>query len=92
MNDKWMNIAGIAIPSLIAILVGYWQIKTMRAIAHPAVSSEKKKTNTHFMDKFRSNKYLKFFIRGVIVVIPCYFLINDLTSPGELTRFEVFSI
>jgi hypothetical protein len=42
MKDiNWMPIAQIAIPSIIAVLIGLWQVKTMRAIANPIETPQK---------------------------------------------------
>ena len=86
--DAWVLIAQIAIPSLIALLAAYWQIRVAKAIANP------KEKRPFFQTRF--GKFLKEWGIVILFVTGCLNSISsvifEMNTTEPITRYTIFRI
>src|SRR5689334_4569149 len=93
MNNIWISIASIIVPSIIAILIGWWQIKTMRALASPTVNPDKKRNEKQsFGERYFSSRRFRFLISGLYMIYPIFALTYEFNLVHEFTRWCVLDI
>ena len=85
----WTIIAQIAIPSAIALLIGYWQVKTMRSIAN-VTENQQEFSTARANQPFQKIKLFILPSIGFLAIIFGVYI--ELASEKPLTRFDVFII
>ncbi len=86
----WIAIITICISVMFSLLIGYWQVRTMRAIANP----QQNQLNPRAKNALIS---LGFVIVVIIIFvvgnfIPFYILFYELTSDAPITRETIIKI
>ncbi|HYX72521.1 MAG TPA: hypothetical protein VE732_07105, partial [Nitrososphaera sp.] len=85
----WKTLAPIIIPSIIALLCAYWQVRVMRAVANPALNQQKPERNTIR----KLTRFVKeFWTLLVQIAVFSVALLLELLNPSPLTRLSVFMI
>ena len=91
--DIWINIAAIIIPSIVAILIGRWQIKTMRALANPEVKPQKKRKKfTDLIDALTSTVRRRISLALLSMLPLVVGLCMEFFIPHTFTKSCIFAI